>query len=285
MVESEIARRFANSYRVVYTEHPLHAMELTREQLKRGAQTVVAVGGDGTINEVVNGFFEKGELVSKDAALAVLCFGTGGDFVRTINWPTDYRQALNRLAQGNKSRIDVGRGEFCDLKGQKQMRYFINIAEYGCGGVVVYRVNRISKFWGGKISFMWAIVTTLLSYQNQTIHFQCEHGPWQTEKLNNTIVANGRFFGSGLKPAPEAKLDDGKLDVVTFGDVSLWESINALPLLRRGEHLSNPKVHSYRTQVISATSEEDVLIDMDGEMVGRLPASFEILPQILYLCT
>lgn len=283
-VQAEASSRLGKSFCAVYTAGPMHAMELTRNQLRQGAEIIVSVGGDGTLNEVVNGFFEKGQAINERAALAVLSFGTGADFIRSSGWPRNYIEALDRLTQAKRRRIDLGKGEFLDREGRQTVRYFINIAEFGCGGAVVDRVNRLSKRWGGKISFMWGIAATLLSYDNQKIGFSLDGGTWRTEILHNTVVANGRYFGSGLKPAPNAELDDGLLDAVIFKNFSRLELFKSFPKLKKGEHLSHPKVESGSIRKISATSEETVLLDMDGEMVGQLPVTIEIVPHVLDVC-
>ena len=281
-IKRELDRRFANRYRLAYTQRPSHAIELTQEQLRQGVDMVVSVGGDGTLNEVVNGIMTS-ELPEKPA-LAMLCYGTGADFIRSIDWPRDYMQALDRIDLGQLRCIDVGKGDFHDAAGARKTRYFINIAEYGAGGEVVARVNALPKFWGGKISFLCGIIVTYLGFRNQSIRFSCDDQSWCEQRLNNTVIANGRYFGSGLLPAPMAELDDGQLDIVTFGDISLGETLLAFPKLRKGQHLSHPKLGHHRAKTITATSEQRVFVDMDGEMVGYLPARFEVIPRALRIC-
>ncbi len=275
-LELELRKKFGSQFCAVLTEHPLHAAELTRQLLTDGVDTIVAVGGDGTLNEVVNGFFQDGKPVWAEAILGVLSLGTGADFIRTLNWPKDIPAALERLAQSKTKMIDLGLVHFTGVTGESCERYFINIADFGIGGAVVDRVNRTTKRFGGRISFMWSIMATLFTFKNKVITFSLDDGVWHTEVLNNFIVGNGRYFGSGLNPTPSAELDDGLFDVVTFGDFGFFEAIRNMSKLRRGEHLSHPKIHSYRAKKIAAHSEDLVFLDMDGECVGRVPVTIEI---------
>ncbi|HHM23428.1 MAG TPA: diacylglycerol kinase family lipid kinase [Bacteroidetes bacterium] len=284
-VEAEIRRRWGSSYVAHMTEHPLHAVDLTRRELRKGAEIVVSVGGDGTLNEVVNGFFLRREPVRPEAALGMLCFGTGADFVRSTGWPKDYHRALDRLKDPRFRRIDLGWARFTDLGSRKTERLFLNIADFGIGGAVVDRVNRSSKRLGGRISFLSAILVTFLTYRNQTVEYRADGGRWQRQVLNNFIIGNGRYFGGGLNPAPEAELDDGLFDVVLIGDVGFWEAVRNLPRLRRGTHLSHPKISFFRAKSLEARSEAPHFIDMDGECVGQLPLQAGILHRALRICT
>ncbi len=284
-VEKEVQARFGNEYRVRFTEHPLHAVSLTREELRKGADCIVSVGGDGTLNEVVNGFFHQDKPVRPEAHLSVLCFGTGADFVRSIHWPREYKKALERLESPQVRKIDLGRATFFGLTGHKQSRYFINITDFGIGGAVVDRVNRTTKIFGGKISFLWAIIVTFFTYENKTIQYKIDDGEWQTQVLNNFIVGNGRYFGGGLNPTPTAELDDGLFDVVTIGDVTLVEAVRNLSRLRAGTHLTHPKIRLVQARRVAAKAEAPVYIDMDGEYVGQLPIEVEVIPRCLQICT
>lgn len=280
-IERAIAERFAHSYRAIFTEYPIHAMEITRNLLREKVDKIVAVGGDGTLNEVVNGFFDQGRPINPRASLGILCLGTGADFIRTLHWPGDIYQALERIAHAHIRSIDLGHASFLDLNGNQRQRYFINIADFGLGGAVVDRVNRTSKIFGGKVSFLWGILTTLFRYKNKSITFRIEGGPWHMETMNIFVVGNGRYFGGGLNPTPMAQLDDGQLDMVTVGDTTFVEVIKNLANLRKGTHLGHPKVNIYRARRMEAHSQETVYIDLDGECVGCLPIEIEIVPKAL----
>jgi YegS/Rv2252/BmrU family lipid kinase len=274
---------FGGPFDVVFTEAPLHATELACCYLQRGYQLVVAVGGDGLINEVVNGFFDAGQNLFPEAALGILSVGSGGDFIKSLGWSRDLFTAALRL-EGSETRIiDVGKAVFQNLQGETQTRYFLNMADFGAGGAVVERVNRTTKAFGGTLSFLWGILSTLPTYRNKEIRFSINGAKETSAILNNLIVANGKYYGGGLKSAPDAVVDDGLFQFVAVGDVTFPEVLLNLRRFRRGTYLTHPKVRSYVGKSLSAKSIEPVFIDMDGELVGTLPAVFEILPRAIRL--
>src|SRR5689334_2128492 len=190
----------------VHTRAPGDATRLAREALRAGAERVVAVGGDGTINEVANGFFEDGKPIAPDAALGVLPYGTGGDFRRTLGLPTDFRGAVEVLARDKRRRIDVGRIDYTVRGGGRGTRMFVNIASFGVSGVVDRLVNQSSKRLGGKISFLVATARATLEYDNQRVRlrFDGKSDGAVDMTINTVAIANGRYFGGGMFIAPEA---------------------------------------------------------------------------------
>jgi len=280
-IEALLKKNYAFDFEVVFTESPLHATQLAREAIRRGVQRIVGIGGDGTLNEIVNGFFEKDTVLNPEAVLGILEIGTGADFVKTLGQQPTIEQAILHLNEARPQAIDVGKAEFLTLENETDERYFLNILDFGLGGAVVERVNRTTKRFGGKISFLIGILSTLLTFKNKLIRSRLDEGNWQSGMFNDIIVANGRYFGGGLFPAPDALLDDGLFDVVFLGDVGRMEAVMNLSKLRKGRHFENPKVSLRRARKIEAQSEEDVFIDMDGELVGKLPLKVLILPKKL----
>ncbi len=280
-INRDIRRGLGTDYDVKFTEKQGHATELAREAIKDGYELVVAVGGDGTINEVANGFFDKEKPLNPNAALAVMSIGTGSDFVKTFEFPTTPCEAAERIRQGKPWTIDLGKCTFTSLDGEQRSRFFINIADFGSGGAVVDKVNRTTKVVGGQISFLLGILTTLPTYKNRLTKYQIDNGPEEEKILNTFIVANGRYYGGGLKPAPNAQLDDGLFDIVSIGDVGFFEAISSLGKFRKGTYLEIPKVTFSKGKTVLADSEETQLVEMEGEVVGRLPARFEMLPKAM----
>jgi YegS/Rv2252/BmrU family lipid kinase len=262
------------------TNRPGHATELARAAVQTGTSTVVAVGGDGTLNEIANGFLDgTGRPWNREARLAVFSVGTGADFVKTFPSPREAEGVAKRIVGGECRTIDVGLCEFVDA-GSPRARYFVNVAEFGSGGAVVDRVNRMTKILGGKMSFLIAILRTLPRYQNTLVSYEADGAPAQEVRMNDVVVANGRYFGAGLMPAPFADLSDGLLDVVIIGDIDFKTARRNLPLLRRGEHLSLDEVTAFRCRELRVRSNEE-MIDLDGEFVGRHPTRFAVLPGVL----
>lgn len=277
-LERSLRTRLGNAFDVRKTERPGHARELTRSALAGGASTIVSVGGDGTLNEVLNGFLdETGRPWSQDSCLGVMSVGTGADFVKTFRGPNTPDE-LSRIFQERSIRtIDAGRCEFVSPDGPRS-RYFLNVAEFGSGGAIVDRVNRSTKLLGGKVSFLLAILRTLPRYRNTRVVYRVDDGPRQEAIVNDFVVANGRYFGAGLMPAPSADLEDGLFDAVIFGDIDFRTARRNLPALRRGEHLALKDVSAFRCRTLAIESEGE-MIDLDGEFVGRRPVRFEVLPK------
>ena len=280
-LERMIREEYQGEFHAEFTNAPLHATNLTRQALKENHNLIVALGGDGLVNEVVNGFFEGGTTINPQAILGILPFATGADFVKTVEIPEDFKAAVKRLNASSAKSCDVGLISAESLEGQPVERYFINIAEIGVGAEVVERVNRSTKMFGGKASFTWSILRTMPFYRNKTIFYSIDKGPETEACMNNLTIANGRFYGAGLQPAPEAQLDDGLFDIAMIGDIGFMTGARNLGKLRDGTYLNLPYVRFQRGKSVSARCADRVLIEADGEVVGRLPATFNILPKAI----
>jgi len=280
-------RRELGSFEEAMTAAAGDATRLTREALDSGAGAVVAVGGDGTINEVVNGFFDGDRPVAPQAMLGILPFGTGGDFRKTIPLPKDTREAARVLATRKSRVIDVGHLELTGMDGRPVRRIFINIASFGMSGLVDEYVNRTSKRLGGRLSFMLATARAGLAYENQRVRlvFDGDESAPADLTINTVAVANGRYFGGGMFVAPEAELDDGQFDVVALGDMGKLDFLRHGRKIYAGTHLGLDKVSQRRARVVRAepVGGEPVRLDVDGETPGMLPATFRILPAALRL--
>lgn len=278
-------RRELGSFEELRTSGPGDATTLARRAIDDGAERVVAVGGDGTINEVVNGFFDDDALRNPDVVFGVIPSGTGGDFRKTLRVPNDPVEAARVLAAGHTRRIDMGKLEYTTDDGDGAVRMFINIASLGLSGLVDEYINRSNKRLGGKLSFMLATVRASLNYQNQRVHLEFDGDPHDAVdvSVNTVAVANGRYFGGGMFIAPDAELDDGFFDVVVIGDFGLLEMSLKSRRLYKGTHLSLDKVSHRRARAVRAEpiGDLDVRLDVDGEAPGRLPATFSIVPDAL----
>jgi len=280
-IEEIVHAEFHGRFDVVFTEEPLHAMTLTREHLERGYNLVVAVGGDGLVNEVVNGFFEKGKNLYPQAALGLLPVGSASDFVKSLGWNRDLPGAVRRLNGTQTKWVDVGRVTFHDFQGEKKTRLFLNVADFGAGGAVVEKVNRTSKVLGGTLSFLWGILSTLPRYKNTEIHLAMDGGVDVSATLSNVIVANGNYYGGCIRAAPDASIDSGFFQCVVVKDVTFLEVLWNLPRFVRGDHLAHPKVISHHGKWLHATATKRTLLEADGELIGTLPGAFDILPRAL----
>lgn len=288
---SDVLRRSLGSFDDVRTEGPGDATRLAADAIAGGADTVVAIGGDGTINEVVNGFFDAGQPRAqggRSAALGIIPFGTGGDFRKTTRLPKDLESAAAVIADRKIQRIDVGRLDYTpadDGDGAMATRMFANIASFGLSGLVDELVNQSSKRLGGRLSFMLATARAGIRYDNQRVSLRFDDLPEAADMTISTVaVANGCYFGGGMKVAPDAELDDGFFDVVAIGDMTTLDFVLHGHKLYRGTHLGHPKISCRRAKVVSAEplgGDEPVRLDVDGETPGRLPARFEIVESAL----
>lgn len=276
-------RREMGAFDHMTTAGPGDATRLTRAALRAGAGTVVAIGGDGTLHEVANGFFEDGAAIAPDATLALIPFGTGGDFRKTANIPKDLAAAARVVAGGVHRSIDVGRLTY--RRGhERHASIFINIASFGIGGVVDQIVNSSSKALGGRMTFFLATARATFRYKNRPVRlvFDGDEENAMTLTINSVAVANGRYFGGGMKIAPDASLDDGLFDIVAIGDMTKLEMLTSGGKVYSGRHLTLPKVvvrRAARLDAIPVHEGDEILLDVDGEQPGALPSTFELLPR------
>jgi diacylglycerol kinase (ATP) len=267
---------------IVRTERAGHATELARAGLRDGPLLVVAVGGDGTVNEIVNGFFDGVVPIAPEAELAVVPIGTGRDGARTYKIPAKPERALALLVDGATRTIDLGRATYVAHSGAEESRLFLNIASCGLSGAVAERANRTSKRLGGTPSFLWATIATFAGWKN--VAFQITIDDEQRDLVaNNTIVANGRYFGGGMQIAADAIPDDGLLDAIVFGDVGKLDLALNMHRLYRGTILRHPKASHRHAHTVSVTTARPLPIEIDGEQPGVTPVRFEVLPAALRL--
>jgi diacylglycerol kinase (ATP) len=266
----------------VHTQRPGHATELVRSSLRGGPRLVVAVGGDGTVNEVVNGFFDGGETVAPDAELAVVPIGTGRDGVRTYGISGKPERALLLIADGATRTIDLGRATYTAHAGGEESRLFLNIASCGLSGAVAERANRTSKRLGGTPAFLWATIATFARWRNVPFMITID-GEQRELVANNTIVANGRYFGGGMHIAPDAKSDDGQLDAIVFGDVGRLDLALNMHRLYRGTILRHPKASHRLARDVRVEPARALPIEVDGEQPGVTPVRFQVVPAALRL--
>jgi YegS/Rv2252/BmrU family lipid kinase len=268
-----------------FTEKPLDAMRLANRALHEGFECVVDVGGDGTINEVVNGFFEQGKALNPKAALGVLPRGTGGDFRRTFGLDLALKSALEHLKGEKTAPLDVGRVEFTSPVGARATRYFANVCSFGVSGEVDARVNSGSKALGGKLSFMLASAGALLAYSDRKVRLALDGGAPEELSITTIAAANGRYFGGGMMVAPDASPSDGLLDVTIWSGYGISDFILKSKAIYEGSHVKLKGTRQARCRRLEASSDEEVLLDVDGEQPGRLPCAIEVLPAAIRLKT
>jgi diacylglycerol kinase (ATP) len=268
------AARLGLNGETFFSERQGHLIELAREAADGGATLVVAVGGDGTLNEVVNG------IAGRDVDLATIPLGTGMDFGRTYGLPRSFDDAVRVALGGERRTIDAGRVSYRTWGGTDAERWFANVASVGMSGAVAQRANGMSKALGGKVTFFYALTRVFLEWENTEVTVRFDGGE-RTARMHDVIVANGVWHGGGMKLAPDARPDDGVFDVVLIGDVGKADFVTTAPKLYKGRHLGHPKVEVLRTARVAVDSPEHLPIELEGEQVGTTPATFEVVPGAL----
>jgi diacylglycerol kinase (ATP) len=265
-----------------FTGGPRDASAIARREAQAGRRLIVALGGDGTISEVANGILEAG--AGARTELGIIPRGTGGDFRRTLDLPHDIVEAARRIRDGEARPVDAGRAHFRGHAGQREVRHFVNVASFGFSSAVATRANASSKRFGGRLAFMAATLRTLTSYDNTDVWLTIADRPRERRRVLMAAVGNGRFFGGGMKICPEARIDDGALDLVTVGDFSLGEVLANLGRLYEGTHVELDAVENVRVTrvaVEAVEAEARIPVELDGETPGHLPALFEVVPAAL----
>lgn len=271
---------------IAFDEHltsgPSEATEIASEAFRRGVERVIAVGGDGTLSEIVNGYFdEQGLAFNGEAAIGLLPSGTGSDFRRSLGM-TNHSNSISALLHSEARPVDVARADFRDFNGERAKRFFINVASFGLGGDVSASVNRwrnsLPRWIGGRARFSAAALAALGRYKNVRVSMRLDDEREIQISSNLIVVANGKFAGGGMMLAPDAELDDRLLDVIVTDEATRWDVIKELPRIQRGGHLKNPKVTALRAREVSIESEEPMAADLDGETVGHTPVNITLLP-------
>lgn len=271
---------FAKEYTLAfyYTEYNGHAIELALQAALKG-EYVIAAGGDGTMNEVINGVMQAD---NKQVITGLLPCGTGNDFAKTIGVKNSLDELKQLIKNGHLKKIDVGHIKFKDTTGADANRYFINIADVGIGGHIAQRLSSYSKWMGAFLTFQRAIVSGFLSYKHQWVQARADTFTYNG-KILSYIIANGKYFGAGLGIAPDAQPDDGKFAIVLGAEISLWDYLLNLGKVRQCKKIDHPQMTYHSGSEIFIESTEKLPIDMDGEFAGYTPMHVTMLPGAIRL--
>jgi diacylglycerol kinase (ATP) len=270
-----LARRAAElglSGETLLSTQPGDLEELAGQAVREGKRLLVVVGGDGSVNEVVNA------LARTEAELAVLPSGTGQDFGRTHGIPTSFDAAVHVVLSGATRTIDLGHVQ-CD----GSSRFFANVGSAGMSGAVARRANTMSKLFGGRATFFYALTREFLAWRNTEVTVRLADGVEWKGRMHDVIVANGRWHGGGMQLAPAAAWDDGLFEVVLIGDITKLDFATTAPKLYSGRYLEHPKVEPLRSASVEIESAEPMPLEVDGEPIGTTPAQFEVVPAALRL--
>ena len=279
----EIARRAAAlglTGETLFSERPGHLLELTRQVAESGVDLIVAVGGDGTVHEAVNGLMQAAP--ERRPELATIPRGTGKDFARSFRIPRSTAEALAVVRDGATRTVDVGRADFTAWGGTASEAYFANFAGAGISGAVAARANTSSKALGGKASFFWATASVFLRWENSDYDVTVD-GEHHAGRMLEVIAAIGDQLAGGMRLTPDADPADGLFDVVLIGDATKVDFVRTLPKIYRGTYLPHPRAEVFRGRRVEVRTAVPLPIALDGEQPGTTPAVFEIVPAALRL--
>jgi diacylglycerol kinase (ATP) len=272
MLENESIR-----FVVRFTGKKWEAADFARENINAGFRNIITVGGDGTLNEVLNGVFTNDTCSSKEVTLALIPVGTGNDWGKMFGIPPDYKEAIKIISRGKIMVHDTGLIKYFDGTEEKT-RYFINIAGLGFESAVVKRTNiQKDKGRSGKAIYFYNLVASLFSYHNTPAELIID-GVTHNAKVFSVNVGNGRYCGGGMRQTPDALPDDGLLDVTVINGIGKLEIIRNLKLLYNGKILSHPKIDGYKCKNLKISSGKLLYAEADGESLGHTPAEFSVLP-------
>jgi YegS/Rv2252/BmrU family lipid kinase len=274
---SSLLKAHSVSFEAIFTESKNQAIRLSAEGITNGYRRIVSVGGDGTLNEIVNGIFQQDSCPTSDVTLALIPVGTGNDWGRMFGIPLMYEGAVKTIVEGKQMLHDIGKVSY--FNGDKPAsRYFINIAGLGFEAAVVKRTNiQKDKGRSNKAIYFYNLLMSLVSHGNIDAELLID-GEKTNCKVFSINVGNGRYCGGGMRQTPEALTDDGLLDITVINGMGKIEIIRNLQILYDGTILSHPKVDGYRSGKLQVISGKPIYAEADGESLGHTPVEFTIIP-------
>ncbi|HZH67654.1 MAG TPA: diacylglycerol kinase family protein [Chitinophagales bacterium] len=287
-------------YTIYISERKGHIEELTQDAISSNCNRIIVCGGDGSLNEAVNGLIQTFSIQSNEKGshsydwegiskikLGVFPIGSGNDFSKTVKVKNDIHQLKQLIVNDHSQMIDVGWATYHDFSGQLAARFFINITDVGMGGEVVAKLdNKITKSLGPSFNYLWAITSTAATYQKVKIRATANDFSWEGD-IMNFVVANGKCFGKGLCIAPDASVSDGLFDIVILGDFSMLDFAKHIGKIKKGQKVNHPKIEYHRLKEVYIESLENkqLAIDMDGDYIGHVPLKLTNLEgKINFIC-
>lgn len=257
------------------------AIGLVRNAFDNKSDFLIAVGGDGTLNEIVNGYMKYHNLFEQSLTLGLLPAGTGNDFAKTLGIDKNINHLIASI-EGNKStKVDIGEIQYTSLNNDIEKRYFINITDIGIGGIVVKKLSESNRILGPDLTYIKAIIQSFISYKPVNANIKSDNIQWNGKAMS-ICIANGKYFGSGMCIAPQANITDGKMQLVLLGKVSMFDYLRSLPKIKKGEIFNHPEVHYASIASCQIDTENnDCPIDMDGEFIGYAPLALKTHKQVL----
>jgi len=279
----EVIRHHFKEYKYVFTEKPRQATEIAKELLEDGFDLIIGVGGDGTLNEITNGFFchDTHKAINEDASIGIIPSGTGSDFIRFLKIPRDLKKSVELIKNSPSSKIDVGKITFLNEKPSQSTRYFMNVADFGLGAEVIQNLSAVPSAERNAFFYYKGLLSTVKSYKSKKVKIIIDDSQEIVGEFLIGAIANGRMFGGGMVIAPQASPFDGYFDLVLIEDMTRLHVVANSIRLYRGTIEKNPRVSILRAKNIKVYSQDDVRIECDGELGSGLPAEFSIIEKCL----
>lgn len=268
------------------TQYAGHAIKLAEEAIAKGASHIICIGGDGSLNEVINGVMYSGvdDLTRQSLRVGLIPNGTGNDFARTQKITPNITLLKKYIDDDLFEEIDLGLVNFTNIKGQTDTRYFINITNVGMGGVIVQKLQKYSRWMGSFLTFQRAIISTLLNYEKPYLTVQADNLHYEGEVMVFAI-AKAKYFGGGLGIAIDAEPANGFFSLIIIGKISMLQYIKLLPKVRNCKRLYHSEIKYHKASVLNISATEKIPIDMDGEFIGYTPMHIKLIPAALkFLC-
>jgi diacylglycerol kinase (ATP) len=279
----EVINHYFKEFKYIFTEKPRQATEIARDLLTQGFDLLIGVGGDGTLNEITNGYFHKNthQTINGEASLGIIPSGTGSDFIRFLRIPREFNRSVALIKNSGIRKIDVGKITYKSSAAEETSRYFINVASFGLGAEVVRNLYAIPAGKRGPLSYYMGMLSTIRTYQSKRVKVVVDDSEEISDRFLIGAVANGRIFGGGMMIAPEAEADDGYFDLVLARDMKKLEIVKNSRLLYTGKISKHPKVMVKKVRNIKVYPAEDeneaVNIEYDGEVGEAIPVEFQII--------
>ncbi|MEJ2593880.1 MAG: diacylglycerol kinase family lipid kinase [bacterium] len=271
---------------VVTTERKFHAMEITVEMVERhGYAKIIVVGGDGTLNEVVNGLFRQKRIKPQEVYLGMITVGTGNDWARMYEMPVSYKKQVKILQKGYTFLQDVGQVEYLYSKDQEK-RYFINIAGMGYDALVAQKTNTMKqKGKGGPIAYLVNLISGLFQYKSVHLNIDADGINVFSGKVFSMSIGICKYNGAGMMQLPNAIPDDGLFDMVIIRKTTKYRIVTNIKNLYDGSFITMPEVSYFngKTFKVEARPENKLYLETDGESLGHSPLYFEIIPRAITL--
>jgi len=276
-----IKKYFGNNYSLYVTQKSLDAERSARAAVTDGANLVLAVGGDGTIHEIVNGLFLNRNLMNEECELGIISTGTGRGFAQSIGIPQSVEEQMRVVVEGNSRPVDIGKVTYQSTRGEEKERFFVNECQVGIGAEVVRRTQAHHKRHGGLLAYGFGTLSVLLQYPDQLMTVELDEVKTITGKLAGVVIGNGARTAGGMRLTPDAALDDGMFDVLRIREQSVLKRLRNVPRIYAGRHIHSADFGYCKARRISISSPEHVAVSADGEVLGVLPCTIELLPAAL----